>query len=412
MQDEAKWFPQHNDNTDPDFAELSQKREVRKRWEDYVQETLAKQPTFDYAEDIYIIRLDSIWTVCGIPFPQMATFPNRDPFIRMLQLAAMRVLDRRELNFENQYIYAIADPDHAGENLSALVAHGFVAFGLYGYEMDLAVLLTKEHDEKDFDLFFALHWAQLDFTDSFRFFRFHLKENFKNDLELFTSYMRQIFWQYKVLKLGHPSEKDYMEKSLLTESHDQAFSLWLEQVPAIEPLETGFEEVTGKIVALDNCPVDGEEEIPTLEQLPIPATAIVIPEGYRADSQDLLKTIMVKSEATDALFNIFSDYFEAVDHPALRHVLGGHDASNPLVFKGQCNCFVYAFRECHRRKIITSFKKVVRDWIVKNFYFINYKTGQVHHFDRDNVKRLMSSTEIPLSCPLDISQLDQFSREQ
>lgn len=355
--------------------EILWKRLVRERWVNHRDAILAEQESPDFSDDTYIIGVSQIWGDYAI-FPQeMALFPNPSPFIHMLQSAVIRVMERRNLIFDRKYIYAIADPDHEGENDSMLLVHGFMVAGSFGYEMDLPVLLSKEKDEKDFDLSFALRWAKLDFTDSSKFFDFHLKQSFQNDLNEYVSYIRQIFWQYRALKSEQPTVNDYAEKSFLTPIHELSFDQWL-----------NYKSSTGLSI---------EKKI-----------AHVLP----VNEQERL--VIISQPAQEIIFSILQQFFAETDHAMLRHVLDGYETSSPLFFKNQGKALIEVFRECHHRNLIHSSKKAVRDWIVKNFLYLNYKTDKAHLFDRGNVNITLYSRSIGQSTRIDISQLNQLNNDQ
>jgi hypothetical protein len=92
--------------------------------------------------------------------------------------------------------------------------------------------------------------------------------------------------------------------------------------------------------------------------------------------------------------------------------LDGFKTSQPLYFKNQGKAFIEVFRECHHRNLIHSSKKAVRDWIVNNFLYHNYKTGKAHLFDRGNVNITLYSRSIGQSTRIDISQLNQLNNDQ
>jgi hypothetical protein len=356
-------------------GEIFWKRTVRERWENHKEDILAEQEPPNFSDNTYIIGISKIWADYGI-FPQeIALFPSPSPFIHMLQSAAIRVMERRNLSFDRKYIHAIADPDHEGENDSMLLAHGFMIAGSFGYEMDLPILLSKETDQKDFDLFFALRWAKLDFTDSSKFFDFHLTQSFQNDLNEYVTYIRQIFWQYRALKNKQPTLNDYAKKSFLTPIHEQSFAQWL-----------NYKSSTGLSI---------EKKI-----------AHVLP----VNEQERL--VIISQPAQEVIFSILQRFFAETDHAMLRHVLDGYETSSPLFFKNQGKSLIEVFRECHHRNLIHSSKKAVRDWIVNNFLYHNYKTGKAHLFDRGNVNITLYSRSIGQSTRIDISQLNQLNNDQ
>lgn len=362
----------------PEDREILWKRSVRQRWTDYVTETLSMQPSVEFPNDTYLICLRSIWLKYAINIQQIAKFPNSDPFIYLLQDAAIRVLDRRNLNFESKYIYAIADPDHAGENPFMLLSHGFVEVGSQGYEMDLPVLLSKELDKKDFNLFFSLLWAQLDFTDNPQFFEFHLKESFQNDLDSFSTYIHQILLQFETLEMVQTSSKDDYNMHVLTRKHEHSFELWLSARKSKEPMS--------KIMEKDE------------------------PAILQTNEQE--RQVIINPIGQEILFTILEPFFAEADQVLLKKVLSGYDISEKLIFKGQSKTLVYAFRESHHKGIISSPKKTLGDWIIKNFFYLNYKTNQPHPFDRDNVKTVLYSRSQVQNDRINLNALDQFNMNQ
>ncbi|MBK8425118.1 MAG: hypothetical protein IPL27_03645 [Lewinellaceae bacterium] len=373
-------FSDSADNSDSQEVseKITWKRKVRERWVNHRDAILAEQESPDFSDDTYIIGVSQIWADYGILPQEMALFPSPSPFIHMLQSAVIRVMERRNLSFERKYIYAIADPDHEGENDSMLLAHGFMVAGSFGYEMDLPVLLFKEKDEKDFDLFFALRWAKLDFTDSTKFFDFHLKQTFQYDLNACSSYIRQIFWQYRALGKDQSTLDDYAQKLILTPVHEQSIDLWLNNKATIGPSNSVF-----------------EKKIATV----LPAT-------------DQERMIIIDVPTQEVIFSILQRFFAETDHAMLQHVFDGYETSSLLFFKNQGKSLIEVFRECHHRNLIHSSKKAVRDWIVKNFLYLNYKTDKAHLFDRGNVNITLYSRSIGQSTRIDISQLNQLNNDQ
>lgn len=351
--------------------EITWKRQVRERWVNHKDTVLAEQESTNFSDDTYIIGISQIWADYGILPQEMALFPNPSSFIHMLQSITARVMDSRNLSFDRKYIHAIADPDHEGENEAMLLAHGFMIAGSFGYEMDLPIYLSKDTDNKDFDLFFSLRWAKLDFTDNSKFFDFHLTHTFQNDLVAFSSYIRQQFWQYHTLKSDLPSLDDYAQKSFLLPAHEQSFNQWLNYKSSIEKKVTHASST------------DGQERM-----------------------------IVISKPAQEVIFSILQQFFAASDHEMLRQVLDGYEVHSPLFFKNQGKAFIEVFRQCHHRNLIHSPKKAVRDWIVKNFLYLNYKTDKAHPFDRGNVNITLYSRTIGQNTRIDISPLNQLSNDQ
>lgn len=355
--------------------EITWKRQVRERWTNHKDTVLAEQEPTDFSDDTYIICISQIWADHGILPQEMALFPSPSPFIHMLQSATARVMERRNLSFDRKYIYAIADPDHEGENESMLLAHGFMIAGPLGYEMDLPIHLSRDKDENDFDLFFALRWAKLDFTDNSRFFDFHLRHTFQNDLDTFSTYIRQQFWQYRTLKSDLPSSDDYAQKSFLLPAHEQSFSQWLD-----------IKKSNGLSIEKKNADV-----------LPI---------------NDQERLVVISQQAQEVIFSILHTYFSQTDHASLRHVLNGYTAPMPLFFKYRSKEFIEVFRESYYQNHISSPKKAVRDWIVKNFSYLNYKTAQAKQFDPDNVARVLFSSSKGKNIRIDTSPLEHLNNNQ
>ena len=335
--------------------EIIWKRKVQHRWENQVKTTLAKQPSYDFSDDTYIISILSIWGNYDIGIQQTATFPNRDPFIYLIQAAAIRVLDRRQLRFKNDFIYAVADPDHAGENRFMLLAHGFVEDGLYGYEMNLPVILSKEQDDKDFDLFFALHWAKLDFTDSAQFFDFHLRENFKGDSKEFSSFIHQILWQYETLKMKQHGGKDDIEIQVLTNKHERSFDLWLSGKTFSYPIE-------GTAMGTAN-PSNVPESVGT--------PPVIIQFS--------------KPEVAHALFQTLEPYIDKTQLERLKLILNGKEIDGFLNFKDNGTKLVTFFLKADNMKMLISSKAEVQRWLTKYFKYRNPTSKQFKELNPDYV---------------------------
>lgn len=340
--------------------EILWKRLVRERWVNHRDAILAEQESPDFSDDTYIIGVSQIWGDYAI-FPQeMALFPNPSPFIHMLQSAVIRVMERRNLSFERKYIYAIADPDHEGENDSMLLVHGFMVAGSFGYEMDLPVLLFKEKDEKDFDLFFALRWAKLDFTDSTKFFDFHLKKNFKNDLDEFSSYVRQIIWQYETFKIDRTALKFDSKVQVLNNKHERSFELWMSTKKLSNVLPDKLEPI------IPNTP-----ETPSATPLPV-----II--HFR------------KSEVEKALFETLKVYFEEQHWPPLQSLLAGKTIEGFVDFKGNTKRLVTYFLKLDDMKMVQSSKAELQRWLTQYFRCKNPTTKKMSELNAEYVYGILT----------------------
>ena len=343
--------------------EILWKRKVLERWVEHKDTVLIEQEPTDFSDDTYIISISKIWADYGI-FPQeMSLFPNPSPFINMLQSAAIGVMERRNLSFDSKYIYAIADPDHEGENDSMRLARGFMVAGSNGYEMDLPIILSKDKDEKDFDLFFALRWAKLDFTDSTKFFDLHLKKNFKNDLDEFSSYVRQIIWQYETFKIDRTALKFDSKVQLLNNKHERSFELWMSTKKLSNVVETVTEEL--------------ETIVPNILGTPEAASLPVIIH-FR------------KSEVEKALFETLKIYFEEQHWAPLQSLLAGQTIEGFVDFKGNTKRLVTYFLKLDDMKMVQSSKAELQRWLTQYFRCKNPTTKKMSELNAEYVYGILT----------------------
>jgi hypothetical protein len=115
-------------------------------------------------------------------------------------------------------------------------------------------------------------------------------------------------------------------------------------------------------------------------------------------------SINVELQHLENVFSILKIFFDEKEQPLLYNLLNGRSIKHKLIFKGEGNKLLDAFRKMQETKLILTSKKELHQWLAK--YFQYSAKGVITNYSVGYAREIISSNKQP--CVNSIQPIDSY----